>query len=69
MRKCCMSVMFVGVLSVAASPASATVDREEAEVAVVVQSQPDDSGIRDQAMMVLVGSALIGLAAAVRRVA
>ena len=69
MRKYWLSVMFVGVLGVAASPASATVDRNEAEVAVAVQSPPDDAGIRDQAMMVLVGSALIGLAAAVRRAA
>ena len=57
---------FVGI----ASPAVATPGNDEVDAAVVVQGVTVSAPvIRDEAMMVLVGTALIGLAAAVRRAA
>ena len=72
MRKYLASLAFGGLLAVAA-PAVATTDAVEtpnasATVAVQQVKVPLPS-LRDEAAMVLVGTALIGLAAAVRRAA
>ena len=66
--------MFVGVaagiLTIAASGAGASAaEKDEVAVSVPVEPVSTEMGIRDEAMMVLVGSALIGAAAAVRRAA
>jgi hypothetical protein len=75
MRRQIVSVMFAGLIGLSASPLTATdgSGREEgreaaaaATVAVQRVSLPA-TGLRDEAAMVLVGTALIGLAAAVRR--
>jgi hypothetical protein len=63
-----------GMLTVAAmaagvSAADGTPAAGKDEVAVAVEPVSIETGIRDEAMMVLVGSALIGAAAAVRRAA
>ena len=73
MRKVFGALMFTVLVGVAAPAAAATsVDepRQAAAAPVAVQrvSLPA-TGIRDEAAMVLVGTALIGLAAAVRRAA
>jgi len=73
MRKYFASTAFVGC-ALAASPlvASASVpDRDPAAPTVAVQQVRVGviGGLRDEAAMVLVGTALIGLAAAVRRAA
>jgi hypothetical protein len=65
MRKYLASLAFVMGLSVAPMFA-ATTDTNEATVAVQ-QVRVPVPGLRDEAAMVLVGTALIGLAAAVRR--
>ncbi len=72
MRKYLASLVFVGCAC--ATPLSAApVDgapRVDTETAVAVQQvQVPVTGRRDQVAMVLVGTALIGLAAAVRRAA
>ena len=72
MRKYLASLAFGGLLAVAA-PAGATPEgteapTESATVAVQQVKVPLPS-LRDEAAMVLVGTALIGLAAAVRRAA
>jgi hypothetical protein len=61
---------FVALLSsaVAAAPVGDDVPNTGATVAVQRVHLPD-AGVRDEAAMVLIGTALIGLAAAVRRVA
>ena len=72
MRKYLASLAFGGLVAIAA-PAAATTDAVEtpnasATVAVQQVKVPLPS-LRDEAAMVLVGTALIGLAAAVRRAA
>ena len=74
MRRYLLSVTVAGFVGLASPTAGGpavpekdqTVDR--APLAVQRVAIPS-SGIRDEAMMVLVGTALIGLAAAVRRAA
>jgi hypothetical protein len=62
-----------GILAVVVSSAdaSAAAVEKDDDVAVALPVEPgvSETGIRDEAMMVLVGSALIGAAAAVRRAA
>jgi hypothetical protein len=73
MRQYLASIVFAGG-ALAASPLAAAPDVPEAEraphaVAVQHVRVPPAGGLRDEAAMVLVGTALIGLAAAVRRAA
>ena len=73
MRKNLASIVFIGCAS-AAAPLFAAPPVQEAETAapaVAVQQVrvPAVGGLRDEAAMVLIGTALIGLAAAVRRAA
>ena len=72
MRRYLLGVAAAGWLGVVATPAFAAgvTDGEEVQVPVPVQQVAVEStGLRDEAMMVLVGSLLIGVAAAVRRTA
>lgn len=74
MRKYLASLVFaVSALvasPLAAAPSANEASRVEASAAVAVQQVPVARlGLRDEAAMVLVGTALIGLAAAVRRAA
>jgi hypothetical protein len=70
MRRHLLAFTAAGFIGMAASPAIATPDNDEVDAPVAVRAVTFDSaGIRDEAMMILVGSALIGLAAAVRRAA
>ena len=71
MRKYLVALTFVSCLPaaslIAATPAT---DETKASAAVAVQhARVAVPGLRDEAAMVLVGTALIGLAAAVRRAA
>jgi hypothetical protein len=72
MRKYLASLAFGGLLAIAA-PAAAATDAPEAPSAAatvaVQQVKVPLPSLRDEAAMVLVGTALIGLAAAVRRAA
>lgn len=72
MRKYLASLVFTGC-ALAASPLTAAPAVNEAESAAptvaVQQVRMPLPGLRDEAAMVLVGTALIGLAAAVRRAA
>lgn len=71
MRKYLASILFIGC-ALAASPALAGSPVNETESAPAVTVQPVHfqlPEIRDEAAMVLVGTALIGLGAAVRRTA
>lgn len=75
MRKHLIALSFAGLLAVLGTPAASTAttkaDAEtasQAPVAVQRVAVPA-KGMRDEAAMVLVGTALIGLAAAVRRAA
>jgi hypothetical protein len=74
MRRMFFCLMFVGLMGLWASSLMATGPANAAEpdtapaVAVQRVSIPA-AGLRDEAAMVLVGTALIGLAAAVRRAA
>jgi hypothetical protein len=72
MRKYLASIVFIGS-ALAASPLGAASSIPEAETAApavaVQQVRVPPLGLRDEAAMVLVGTALIGLAAAVRRAA
>lgn len=73
MRKYLASTVFMGCAA-AASPLFASTpgpDTESAAPAVAVQQSrlPAFGGLRDEAAMVLVGTALIGLASVVRRAA
>lgn len=72
MRKYLASLAFGGLLAVAA-PVAATPEASEAPNAsptvAVQQVKVPLPSLRDEAAMVLVGTALIGLAAAVRRAA
>ena len=71
MRKYLASLAFVLTLSVAAPTLAATdTNRDETNASATVavqQVRMPLPGLRDEAAMVLVGTALIGLAAAVRR--
>ena len=60
-----------GASSLNAAPSPLPGDAEPAAPAVAVQQVrvPAGGGLRDEAAMVLIGTALIGLAAAVRRAA
>lgn len=73
MRRHLLSVTFAGMLALTASPpATADTPDDEAVTAAPVAVQRlslPSMGMRDEAAMVLVGTALIGLAAAVRRAA
>ena len=77
MRRLIVSLMIVGVAGVIvlwASPLAATgrqdTGRDTPDTAVAVQRvNIPATGLRDEAAMVLVGTALIGLASAVRRAA
>lgn len=71
MRKYLASTLFIGC-ALAASPAMAGTPVNETESAPTVAVQPlrfPLPELRDEAAMVLVGTALIGLGAAVRRAA
>ena len=72
MRKYLASLAFAltvtGAVPAFARPASPALDEEHASATVAVQQvRVPLPGLRDEAAMVLVGTALIGLAAAVRR--
>ena len=72
MRKYLASLAFGALLAVSAPAAAATeaVETPNASASVAVQQvQIPLPSLRDEAAMVLVGTALIGLAAAVRRAA
>jgi hypothetical protein len=72
MRRYLASIVFAGCGLIASSPLSAANSPKEARTAepvVAVQQTPMPVALRDQAAMVLVGTALLGLAAAVRRAA
>ena len=72
MRKYLASIAIVGC-ALSASPLVASTPGRDADNAPAVAVQqvrvPPFGGIRDEAAMILVGTALIGLAAAVRRAA
>ncbi|HJR61192.1 MAG TPA: hypothetical protein VJ813_17400 [Vicinamibacterales bacterium] len=74
MRRYLLSMTVAGFIGLMASPAAggAAPDKDDAvdpaPLAVQRVAIPS-SGLRDEAMMVLVGTALIGLAGAVRRAA
>jgi hypothetical protein len=73
MRKYLATLVFTGC-AVIATPAAAAPNTPEAPVieaapVAVQQVRVGLAGLRDEAAMVLVGTALIGLAAAVRRAA
>ena len=74
MRRRVVSLMFAGLVALLSAPLlaapSVSDDAPSSGATVAVQRvQLSDSGLRDEAAMVLVGTALIGLAAAVRRAA
>jgi hypothetical protein len=72
MRKYLASILFAGcaLAAVPLAAASATGEAVETPPAVAVEHvRVAMPGLRDEAAMVLVGTALIGLAAAVRRAA
>ena len=71
MRKYLASLAFGGLLAVAAPVAAApeASDADASATVAVQQVKVPLPSLRDEAAMVLVGTALIGLAAAVRRAA
>jgi hypothetical protein len=72
MRKYLASLVFTGCALAASSLAAAgTVNEADSTTPTVAvqQVRMPATGLRDEAAMVLVGTALIGLAAAVRRAA
>ena len=74
MGKYLASLVFVGCGAIAtpvsaASPANETSSVDASPAVAVHQVRVPETGRLDQAAMVLVGTALIGLAAAVRRAA
>jgi hypothetical protein len=75
MRRLVVSLMFAGLVAVLGAPVAAVApsvsdDAPSAGATVAVHwINLPDTGLRDEAAMVLVGTALIGLAAAVRRAA
>jgi hypothetical protein len=59
-----------GLLTLTAAVIEASpMEKDEAAITVPREAVSSETGVRDEAMMVLVGSALIGAAAAVRRAA
>lgn len=73
MRRNLARLFFIGVIASAAAlmaaPAATdrqSVDERDVSAAAVEQARVSTRGLRDEAAMVLVGSALIGLASAVR---
>lgn len=75
MRKHLLSVGFAGFLllmgapELAAGPAAPETEKATQAPVAVQRIAVPSFGLRDEAAMVLIGTALIGLAAAVRRVA
>jgi hypothetical protein len=79
MRRQLVSLMFAGLIGMSASPlavaggqagpAEVAPDRASAAPVAVQRVGIPANGLRDEAAMVLVGTALIGLAAAVKRAA
>lgn len=73
MRRYLASLAFVASIAAAAPLAAAPADTEtpsaDASAVAVQQVRVPAHGLRDEAAMVLVGTALIALAAAVRRAA
>ena len=73
MSKYLASTAFIGCALAVPLAAAAPADKEAENAAPTVAVQhvraPAAGGLRDEAAMVLVGTALIGLAAAVRRAA
>ena len=72
MRTCLASVVFAGAAFGASKTAAAPSEMppiEPTSAIAVQQARVPATGLRDEAAMVLVGTALIGLAAAVRRAA
>lgn len=71
MRRVLRGVICAGCLVAASAPLGAAPDgQEDTSAALAVQHVPGHPvGVRDELAMVLVGSALIGVAAAVRRAA
>jgi hypothetical protein len=72
MRKYLVSILFAGGALAATPLVTMTAGSEAAELtpaAAVQNVRVSMPGLRDEAAMVLVGTALIGLAAAVRRAA
>jgi len=72
MRRQFAFLMFAGFLGVFAAQLAASPSVDETAVAAPVAVQRVNfpaTGLRDEAAMVLVGTALIGLAAAIRRAA
>lgn len=74
MGRLVVSLMFAGLVALLMAPVfaapSVSDDAPSAGATVAVQRvNLPDTGLRDEAAMVLVGTALIGLAAAVRRAA
>jgi hypothetical protein len=69
MGRLVVSVIFAGLVALLGAPLYAAPSvGDDATVAVQRVNFPD-TGLRDEAAMVLIGTALIGLAAAVRRAA
>jgi hypothetical protein len=71
MRRYLLTLAAVGWFGILGVPvfATGTTDGETDVVVAVPDTAVEVTGIRDEAMMVLVGSVLIGVAAAVRRTA
>jgi len=77
MRRQIVFLMFVGVMGLASVLAATATNQEEGRERETVATPPvavqrvglPATGLRDEAAMVLVGTALIGIAAAVRRAA
>ena len=73
MRRYLASLAFAtsiaAVASVSAASADSATPSPDASAVAVQQVRVSTNGVRDEAAMVLVGTALIGLAAAVRRAA
>jgi hypothetical protein len=67
MRRQLSSAALAGVVALLASPAYADRTKETETVVGAIERAIPATGLRDEAAMVLVGTALIGLAAAVRR--
>jgi hypothetical protein len=71
MRRLFGNLMVCGILTIFASPAYAerAGDDETTVAAPVGVQRLPGGGVRDEAAMVIIGTALIGLAAAVRKAA
>lgn len=67
MRKYLASLAFLLSVSAAAPTLAASSTTDETAAVAVQQARSPMPGVRDEIAMVLVGTALIGLAAAVRR--